>query len=301
MSSNDENVLILPDCCKDIYSFENIIKQLESVYEKQVKILDLSRISFVEPFSMVSLLLLGRNYLRKTGEKLTLINVPLIILQYLARMDFEKKGIFKIQQTLTEKQKLKRSSFSQKVIEIIDIPNKERESVKIISSVISLFRKRAKHILKYWLSDQAINYFVTVISEVCQNVFEHSLDSGFLAIQTYNIGKEHLVRLVIVDSGIGIEESFSSRKDLKYETGAELIQMALTTPISSKRNFGYGLCQVNSIVKKLNGSLYVRSSKSSVAMIHNKKNKNGAYSFFKNNLPEFPGTQISISLYHNRN
>jgi anti-sigma regulatory factor (Ser/Thr protein kinase) len=286
----------MPDSCKDIYSFENVLNWHQKIYETKANTLDLSRISFIEPYSMLNLLLLGRNYLRASGEKLKITNVPLPIHQYLIRMDFDQKGVFDFSKELADKDKLKRSSISKRVIEIIDIPNKERESVKIISNVISLFRERASFILKYWLSDQIINYFVTVISEICQNVFEHSLDSGYLTIQTYNIGKEHHVRMTIADSGIGIEGSFQNSKKIEYSSPADLIKQALTTPISSKRNFGYGLCQVNSIVSKLNGNLFVRSGNSSVAMIHSKKKKSDLYAFMKNDLVHFPGTQISITL-----
>ncbi len=292
----NKKTIIFPDCCKDIYSFENIINLQKKIYNENISILDLSKISFVEPYSMINFLLLGRNYLRKTGSKLELVNIPLAIYQYLIRMDFNTKGIFEIPQKINKKLLLKRSSFSRSVIEITDIPNKERESVKIISAVINLFRRRAQHILKPWFSDRIVNYFVTVISEICQNVFEHSLDSGYLAIQTYKSGQENMVRLVIADSGTGIEGSFNNKKEIKYNSGAELLQMALTTPISSKRNFGYGLCQVNSIVHKLNGNLFLRSNRSSIAMVNNKNQKRELYSFQKNNLPELSGTQISISL-----
>ncbi len=287
--------LKLPDSFKDYYSFDEIIGLQERMLNTDISELDLSGISFFEPFSMVSLLLLGRNYLRDTGKRLFLVNIPLKIHQYLLRMDFEKKGIFQIEEKLPESYYLKRSAFSKSVIEITDIPNKERESVKAITNTISLFRRRANHILKYWMSGGVVDYFVTVISELCQNVFEHSLDSGYLAIQTYSFGTEHILRLVICDSGIGIRESFAQKKEVRYESHAELIEMALTTNLSSKREFGYGLSQVNMIMEKLKGSIYIRSEDASVSVVY--KGKHGSSRFFlKNNLIPFRGTQISISL-----
>jgi anti-sigma regulatory factor (Ser/Thr protein kinase) len=58
------------------------------------------------------------------------------------------------------------------------------------------------------MNESVIDYFVTVISELCQNVFEHSLDSGYLSMQTYTVGRENIFRLVISDSGTGIRGSF---------------------------------------------------------------------------------------------
>jgi len=162
-----------------------------------------------------------------------------------------------------------------------------RESVRAIAGVIAVFRKRARHILKYWLNTEIIDYFVTVISEVCQNIFEHSLDSGYLDV----------VRLVIMDSGIGIRESFSAREELASLAGSHVIEKALTTPISSKRRFGYGLCQVNAIIEKLKGSIYIRSGESSATVLHKQKQSGASHMFLRDDLAPFPGTQISISLF----
>lgn len=286
--------LVLPNRLKDTYDFEYVIDMQDAIYG-QAAGLDLSRISFIEPYSMLSLLLLGRNYLRKSGNKLRLTGIPINIHQYLHRMDFFKTGVFDVPERLNEKLLLKRSTFSNRVLEITEIPNKERESVRIISGIVGVFRKRAEHILKYWLSDRITDYFVTVISEICQNIYEHSLDSGYLAMQTYSVGKENIVRLSIGDSGIGILKSFENN-GVRYDSPAHLIELAVTTPISSKREFGYGLCQVNAIVEKLKGSIFLRSGNASVSTLYQKKSAGSSYLFQKNDLRPFDGTQISISL-----
>lgn len=288
--------IILPNKCRDAYSFEDILALQRKIYSDRIPALDLSRIEFIEPYSLVNLLLLGRNYLRRTGSKLELINIPLQIYLYMLRMDFFSYGIFTVTQDVDQKLLYKKSAFSNRVVEITEIPGKERESIKVISGIIGIFRKRANHILKYWLSAEIIDYFVTVISEVCQNIFEHSLDSGFFAIQTYAVGSEHVVRLIIADSGIGIAESFTGRSDIVHHSNAQLIELSLTTPISSKRRFGYGLCQVNAILEKLRGSIFIRSADSSVAVLYNRKQGGASSIFCKNDLTLFPGTQISISL-----
>ena len=243
---------------------------------------------------MLSFLLLGKMYLLKRGIKLKLIRIPLAIHQYLSRMDFFKTEIFETADSLNEKMMLKRSSLSKTIIEIVEIPNKERESVKVITGVIELFRKRASFILKHWFSDNLVDYFVTVISELCQNIFEHSLESGYLSMQTYSLNNEKIFRLVISDSGIGIVKSFELNKEIQ-DSPAKLIEMALTTPISSKREYGYGLCQVNSIIERLNGMIYIRSDNASLSTLYN-KTRSGSYIFYKNSLSPFSGTQISISL-----
>jgi hypothetical protein len=289
--------LVLPNKCRDAYSFEDVLGLQNSLYGNDISVLDLSRIDFIEPYSMIGLLLLGRTYLRNTGEKLALAGIPQPIHQYLSRMDFFKWGCFAEAAELERSKQLKRSSFSNRVVEITEIPNRERESIAAITGIIAVFRKRAEHILKYWMADSTVDYFVTVISEVCQNIFEHSLDSGYCAVQTYALAGEHVLRLVIADSGIGIPQSFSAKPEIVAESNARLVEMALTTPISSKRKAGYGLCQVNAIVEKLRGSIYLRSADSSVAVMYNRKRNGPPQVFLKNGLTGFPGTQISISLF----
>jgi len=285
----------IPNKLRDPFLFEDVI-HIQRDLTGDVNGLDMSAITFIEPYSMISVLLMGRNYLRATGNKLRLVNIPVHIHQYLVRMDFFKPGIFEDPDPLSDKYLLKRSNLSSRVIEIIEIPNKERMSIKVITAVIDIFRKRAEHILKFWMSDSVIDYFVTVISELCQNIFEHSLDSGFISMQTYTIGKENVFRLVISDSGIGIRESFESKKNIVFNSTADLIEMALTKPISSKRDFGFGLCQVNTIVEKLRGTIYIRSDTGSVTALYNKKKSGSPFMFLKNDLGQFNGTQISISL-----
>ena len=64
-----------------------------------------------------------------------------------------------------------------------------------------------------------------------------------------------------------------------YTSPAHLIELALTTPISSKREFGYGLCQVNAIVEKLKGSIFLRSGNASVSTLYHKKRRRLLLSF----------------------
>jgi hypothetical protein len=290
----DTRILTVPNRFREPYDFEYVIDLQENILAGADE-LDLSRITFIEPYSMLSLLLIGRNYLRKKGTKLKLTGIPINIHQYLHRMDFFKRGVFDVPSRLDEKLLLKRSSFSNRVLEITEIPNKERESVRVIGAIINVFRKRAGHILKYWFSERIVDYYVTVISEICQNIFEHSLDSGYLAMQTYSVGKENFVRLAIGDSGIGILKSFENNA-ISYDSPAHLMELAITTPISSKREFGYGLCQVTAIVEKLKGTIYLRSGNASVSTMYQRKTSGSSYLFLKNDLSNFGGTQILISL-----
>jgi hypothetical protein len=73
--------------------------------------------------------------------------------------------------------------------------------------------------------------------------------------------------------------------------------MALTKPISSKRDFGFGLCQVNTIINRMKGTIYIRSDDACVTAMYQKTKPGSSPIFIKNNLCQFNGTQISISLF----
>ena len=178
--SGSDRTLIMPDRFRDPYIFENILGMNEDVLSSG-GVIDMSRVAFIEPYSMLSFLLMGRNYMRKRGERIRLVNIPVQINQYLTRMDFLKQNIFQVSENLPDNMMLKRSMSSTRLLEIVEIPNKERQSVNVIASVIALFRKRAAGILKFWMNDSVTDYFVTVISELCQNIFEGQHNAGQLA------------------------------------------------------------------------------------------------------------------------
>ncbi len=67
--SGSERTLIMPDRFRDPYIFENIVAMNDSVLNSG-GVIDMSRVAFIEPYSMISFLLMGRNYLRKKGERI---------------------------------------------------------------------------------------------------------------------------------------------------------------------------------------------------------------------------------------
>ncbi|HQO39430.1 MAG TPA: hypothetical protein PK986_03070, partial [Spirochaetota bacterium] len=151
MSGSENRSVLLPDRFRDPYTFENVISMQGDILDCGCA--DLSRVEFIEPYSMVSFLLMGRTFLRLKGEKLRLLNIPMHLNQYLHRMDFFTEGVFNVTQPVEHNLMLKRSVASKRLIEITGIPNKERQSVNVISSVIALFRKRAPGILKFWMDE----------------------------------------------------------------------------------------------------------------------------------------------------
>lgn len=290
-------VYTLPDQCKDPFGFETVIAQYNTIINNKVKGIDVSKVTFADPYSLLCLLLIGRSFLRLTGNKLMLYRMPAQLMQYAMRIDYFSHNIFTIDESLEKDKLLKRSAVSTRLLEVIEIPGKEKESVRVIAKVIATFRKRAGIILKHWFTSTMTDHIVTVISEVCQNIFEHSMDSGFIAIQSYTYQNERIFRIAIADSGIGIPGSFDHVQEVIQMSKAKLLESVLTTPLSSKRRYGYGLCQVNAIVEQLKGSIFLRSENAYLSVLYNRRRAKGSYIFLKDDCPFFPGTQFSITLH----
>jgi len=72
--------LKIPDMFRDPYTFEGIISKYEEII-REVSEIDMSRVSFIEPYSMVSFLLMGRSCFRKRGEKIKLLKTDPEIIQ----------------------------------------------------------------------------------------------------------------------------------------------------------------------------------------------------------------------------
>lgn len=285
-----KNKIVAPDACGDIYSFEKIISLQEALLACDEPEIDLSNVSFVDPYAMVGLLLISRLIMKQKGSMLKVSGISPAVYAYLDRMNFFKFNLFKLVASESKVKPLKRSGASKNLIEITEIPNKENESIRAISNVVALFRERTAHVFKSKTDNMLVDSLITVISEICQNIFEHSGDSGFFAAQSYSRQGKSVVHLAVCDGGIGIEGSFAEHGKESMGRGSALLLKTLTTPISSKRPFGYGLCRVNSLVEQLRGNLYLRSNASSVAVM----NKGGRYSFTRDAIPFLRGTQISF-------
>ena len=107
-----------------------------------------------------------------------------------------------------------RSSYSDVLLEITPI-----EKSDDIHFIVGKVKERANAILKKHLhyDEKAINGFIVALSEVCQNIIEHSETKGFVGIQKYfwqNINK-NIVKIAVMDIGIGFKKSLAERFSFK--------------------------------------------------------------------------------------
>ena len=270
-------------------SFEQIINSAQGL-----SIIDLREAAFIDPYGMVGILEIGE-LLKSEGIKKTIfLPESEEVIKYLERMDFFKFAdkyfsLDPVKQQISEK--YKRSSYSDVLLEITPI-----EKSDDIHYIVGKVKKRANAILKKHLhyDENTINGFIVALSEVCQNIIEHSETKGFVGIQKYhfqNLNK-NIVKIAVMDIGIGFKKSLSERFSLKDDS--EAIEKGLMHGASryADEGRGHGLAAVRRFVNQWNGKLSIRSGTARLSIIPEwswgREKEEG--------LIHFPGAQINIML-----
>lgn len=270
-------------------TFEQVLHRLKKSSE-----IDLQEVSFIDPYGMVGLLEIGEIYKPKDNRKLLHLPESEEVLRYLERMNFFKIAprYFTFEPSKPQlSEKYLRSSYSDVLLEITPI-----EKSDDIHFIVGKVKDRANAILTRHLQydERAINGFIVSLSEVCQNIIEHSETKGFVGIQKYhfqNMGK-NVVKIAVMDTGIGFRKSLSERFSLKSDFDS--IEKALLHGASryADEGRGQGLAAVRRFVNQWNGKLSIRSGTAKLSIIPE-------WAWGKervSKLTHFPGAQVNILL-----
>ena len=143
-------------------------------------------------------------------------------------------------------------------------------------------------------SGLAADRFTVALSEVCQNVVDHSGSPGLALAQCYQrAGGETEIRLAVADVGIGVRTSLSPRYAAGHAGSWDdraAIKLAFRPGITGTGNpdRGLGLAAVADLVRAWGGTLRLRSGTAACEV--------GARPSERVGLAPFPGTQVSIHL-----
>lgn len=255
---------------------------------------DLREIRFIDPYGMVGVLEAGRYFKSNQNEKTLLLPESQEVLKYLERMNFlkyaEKYFMLGTDIKGLSNKYLRRSS-SDVLLEITPIKKSDD-----IHYIVGKVRKRAHNILAKHLhyGEGAIHGFIVALSEICQNIVEHSGNIGFVGIQKYRFHKidKNVVKIAVMDLGMGFRNSLRERVLVKNDLDA--IDKALFHAVSRypDEGRGHGLAAVRRFVNDWNGKLSIRSGRAKLSIIPK-------WSWGKKremNLVFFPGAQINIML-----
>jgi len=270
-------------------TFEQTLRSF--IHSEQI---DLRDVSFIDPYGMVGLLEIGELCMLEDVRKTVLLPRSGEVIKYLERMDFfaGAKRYFSLEPmhvpfpAATDK-----TADSDVLLEITPI-----EKSNDIHYIVGKVQERAQAILVKHLryDDRAVNGFIVALSEICQNIVEHSENKGFVGIQKYrfpSLGK-NIVKIAVMDAGIGFRKSLSGRFKLKGDL--EAIDKALLHGASryEDEGRGHGLARVRKFVTQWQGKLSIRSGTARLAIIPTWARGREQ----ERNLTFFPGAQINILL-----
>ena len=256
--------------------------------------IDLANVSFIDPYGMIGLLEIGELCMLEDVRKTIIMPRSDEVNSYLDRMDFFTlaKRYFYLEHVSTGAAiKYQRSSNSDVLLEITAI-----EKVNDIHYIVGKVQDRAQAILATHLhyDDRAINGFIVALSEICQNIIEHSENKGFVGIQKYRYQslEKNIVKIAVMDVGIGFRKSLSNRFKLKSDFDA--IDKALLHGASryEDEGRGHGLAGVRKFVTQWQGKLSIRSGTVRLTIIPQWRRGRDQ----ERNLTFFPGSQINILL-----
>lgn len=262
-------------------------------------IIDLEQVRFVDPYGMVGLLVLARFLRQRSCEPVLMLPRSDEVMKYLDRMDFSRHAerLCAIDlTTLWPDGEYSRSAHSDVLLEITPIARSED-----IHYIVDRVRERAQTILSQNLhyEQAAIDGFVVALSEVCQNIPEHSEDVGYVAIQKYFYGRrlgKNLVKIAVMDLGVGFRASLAPKYAAQSDEWSDLTALRLAIFEGASRyddpGRGQGLSAVRRFVERWHGKLMIRSGSARVVL-------NPAWDHSatrQSRLTLFPGTQVSIVL-----
>jgi anti-sigma regulatory factor (Ser/Thr protein kinase) len=254
-------------------------------------LIDLRGVTFIDPYGMVGLLEIGDLCLLEDIKKTVLLPRSSEVLHYLERMGFfsHAKRYF----SLDPMQPPGTGSVGESDV-LLEITPIERAND--IHTIVGRVEERAQDILAKHLrfDGKAINGFIVALSEICQNIVEHSENKGFVGVQKYrypSLGK-NIVKIAVMDAGIGFRKSLSGRFKLKGDL--EAIEKALLQGASRHEDEGrgQGLAAVKRFVDQWQGRLSIRSGTARLSIIP--KWARGREQ--EKNLAFFPGSQVNIIL-----
>jgi anti-anti-sigma regulatory factor len=285
----------------DESTFEQLLRQLDSPARNASRqlIIDLEQVRFVDPYGMVGLLVLARFLRQRSCEPVLMLPRSDEVMRYLDRMDFSRyaERLCAIDlTTLWPDGEYSRSAHSDVLLEITPIARSED-----IHYIVDRVRERAQTILSQNLhyEQAAIDGFVVALSEVCQNIPEHSEDVGYVAIQKYFYGRRlgrNLVKIAVMDLGVGFRASLGPKYGTQSTEWSDRTALRLAIFEGASRyddpGRGQGLSAVRRFVERWHGKLMIRSGAARVGLSPAWDRSPTRQS----KLTLFPGTQVSIVL-----
>lgn len=275
-------------------SFDQVVAELNEADEGGV-LVDARRLRWVSPFGMLGLLAVGQ--VARSRGLLPRLQMPESsdVVSYLTRMSFFKhaRDIYELHGGARRRG----DGRSDVLLEITPVT-----SHMDVHQIVDRVNERALAILTRQLGiplKEAFQFSV-MLSEVCQNIIDHAEAGGWVTTQTYNwvkrLGRK-VVSIAVMDLGVGFYGSLASEHAARYGerwSDASALEAAFIHGLTRFHDpgRGQGLQQIRKQVGRWNGKFAIRSGTARIADVPAWEDAPP----LEEDLPEFPGAQITIIL-----
>lgn len=247
-------------------------------------VFDMEDVPFLQPCGVIALLSAARYCSRLSGHRVIIINLNGQLFSYLDRMDLFKVAEEWLVAIGNISDRWSRSTHTANLLELTKIRCPDD-----VEAIV----ERAERIFAPCLTEDELGSLLSVLSELCSNIFEHSHDPhGCALIQKYHSEQRNQskVCLSVGDMGLGVRASLV---ECHGEFGREPLDyiLAAMNGKTSRRSGrgGTGLQRVREITASHQGYVCLRSETASVAD-HAYKVRSDS------NLAFIAGTQVSVEM-----
>jgi hypothetical protein len=276
-------------------TFDDLVHALAMAGDGRL-LFDARRLRWVDPFGMLGLLAAGVVARRKGDRPLLHLPETGDVISYLGRMDFfeHADAIFEVQ---GGSRRRAGETWSDVLLEITAVRSHDD-----VHGVVDRVHERASLILSRQLHyplREAFQFSV-ILSELCQNIIEHSGAGGWVATQTYNwarrLGRKVVV-IGVMDLGLGFRGSLAGAHAARYGdrwSDATALEAAFFQGATRFHDpgRGQGLQQIRKQVARWGGKVSIRSGSARIADVPAWDDSPS----LESDLSPFPGAQICILL-----
>jgi anti-sigma regulatory factor (Ser/Thr protein kinase) len=248
-------------------------------------VFDMKNVCFIEPCGAIALLSAARHCASLSGRRVILININEQVYRYLDRMNLFTIANHWLTPLKCISSRWGRSPSTTNLLELTTIsgPNDVAEVIE-----------RASGIFAPCLTSDELGDLLSVLSELCSNIFEHSNDPyGCVLIQKYHYEQKQrdCVCLSVGDMGRGVQASLTETHGVFGTSPLDYIQAAMNGRSSRKSGRGgLGLLNVKRILATHGGYICMRSETAAVT------DSDGTQVQGRSNMAYMSGTQVSVTL-----
>ena len=262
-------------------SYENVGEFCSRVdLTQQRPLIDLSNVSFIQPFALVYLGMFLRLHNSKGMRFDAVMPDERFVREYLATQNFWER--FNFDPEIIESESLHRFTSSTSLNDIVDIESRQYIGEDIASAVRELLINNEIKV--------DVDEIEELVSELIDNFERHSTHT--LAAFTMQGNPRRLV-IALGDCGIGIRASLGKNPRHEYMASRphhEAIKRAFEPLVSAKPEGGTGLTDAKSTIRRYRGTLTLTSGNGFFRLTPDGREMANRTSF------DLPGVQIELSI-----